>query len=79
MVALMLPTVLIHGGLVYLVNSGAVIGGDPIESRGIQLQQIARVAKYNPQGIPEDAAKKLAPSSTSTRWPNRTSSRTPTR
>ena len=27
-VALMLPTVLIHGGLVYLVNSGAVIGGD---------------------------------------------------
>ena len=60
-VALMLPTVLIHGGLVYLVNSGAVIGGDPIESRGIQLQQIARVAKYNPQGIPEDAAKKLAP------------------
>lgn len=51
-VALMLPTVLIHGGLVYLVNSGAVIGGDPIESRGIQLQQIARVAKYNPQGIP---------------------------
>jgi len=26
-VALMLPTVLIHGGLVYLVNSGAVIGG----------------------------------------------------
>ena len=40
---------------------GAVIGGDPIESRGIQLQQIARVAKYNPQGIPEDAAKKLAP------------------
>lgn len=43
------------------MNSGAVIGGDPIESRGIQLQQIARVAKYNPQGIPEDAAKKLAP------------------
>ena len=60
-VALLLPTVLIHGGLIYLVNSGAIIGGDPIESRGIQLQQIARVAKYNPQGIPEDAAKKLAP------------------
>jgi len=59
LVTLLLPTVLIHGGIVALTNTGAIIGGDPIESRGIQLQQIARVAKYNPQGIPKDARKKL--------------------
>ena len=61
LVALLLPTILIHGGIVFLTNTGAIIGGDPIESRGIQLQQIARVAKYNPKGIPADAAKKLEP------------------
>lgn len=61
LVTLLLPTVIIHGGIVFLADSGAIISGDPIESRGIQLQQIARVAKYNPQGIPEDAAKKLEP------------------
>ena len=33
----------------------------PHRKRGIQLQQIARVAKYNPKGIPADAAKKLEP------------------
>ena len=60
-VTLLLPTVLIHGGIVFLADSGAIISGDPIESRGIQLQQIARVAKYNPQGIPADAASKLEP------------------
>ena len=59
--ALLLPTILIHGGIVFLTNTGAIIGGDPIESRGIQLQQIARVAKYNPKGIPADAAEKLEP------------------
>ena len=61
LVALLLPTILIHGGIVFLTNTGAIIGGDPIESRGIQLQQIARVAKYNPKGIPADAAEKLEP------------------
>ncbi len=58
---LLLPTLLIHGGIVFLTNSGAIISGDPIESRGIQLQQIARVAKYNPQGISQSAAEKLEP------------------
>ena len=61
LVALLLPTILIHGGIVFLTNTGAIIGGDPIESRGIQLQQIARVAKYNPNGIPADATEKLEP------------------
>lgn len=58
---LLLPAVILHGGLMMLVASGKVINGDPIESRGIQLQQIARVAKLNPSGIPKDAADKLAP------------------
>ena len=61
LVTLLLPIILIHGGIIFLTNTGAIIGGDPIESRGIQLQQIARVAKYNPKGIPADAAKKLDP------------------
>lgn len=59
--ALLLPTVLIHGGVVLMIHSGVIINGDPIESRGIQLQQIARVAKLNPDGIPESAARKLEP------------------
>lgn len=59
--AMLLPAIILHGGLVMLVSSGKVINGDPIESRGIQLQQIARVAKLNPTGIPKDAAAKLAP------------------
>lgn len=59
--AMLLPAIILHGGLVILVSSGKVINGDPIESRGIQLQQIARVAQLNPEGIPKDAADKLAP------------------
>lgn len=59
--ALLLPTVLIHGGVVLMIQSGLIINGDPIESRGIQLQQIARVAKLNPEGIPESAAELLEP------------------
>ena len=60
-VALLLPTLLIHGGIVLAVNAGLIIGGDPIESRGIQLQQIARVAKLNPSGISQEARDNLAP------------------
>lgn len=59
--ALLLPTVIIHGGVSLLIGTGAIITGDPIESRGIQLQQIARVAKLNPDGIPESAREKLEP------------------
>lgn len=60
-VALVLPVIIIHGGIAALISSGVVIGGDPIESRGVQLQMIARVAKLNPKGIPDDAKRKLAP------------------
>ncbi|MCH4209772.1 DUF6020 family protein [Bifidobacterium sp.] len=59
--ALVVPVVVVHGSLSFLIASGAVIGGDPIESRGIQLQQIARVAKLNPAGIPQQARDELAP------------------
>ncbi|WP_223846911.1 DUF6020 family protein [Bifidobacterium rousetti] len=60
-VALLLPTILIHGGITMAINSGAIIGGDPIESRGVQLQMIARVAQRDPDSIPESARKQLAP------------------
>lgn len=58
---LLLPTLLVHGAIALLISSGAIIGGDPIESRGAQLQMIARVAQRNPGAIPESAARKLAP------------------
>ncbi|MBW3078529.1 hypothetical protein KIH76_04740 [Bifidobacterium sp. 81T8] len=60
-VALLLPTLVIHGGISLMVSSGMIINGDPIESRGVQLQMIARVAKLNPNGIPADARRKLEP------------------
>ncbi|WP_221339853.1 DUF6020 family protein [Bifidobacterium santillanense] len=59
--ALLLPTILIHGGITMAISSGAIIGGDPIESRGVQLQMIARVAQRDPDSIPQSAAEKLAP------------------
>lgn len=61
LLTLLLPTVLVHGAIAMLIGSGAIIGGDPIESRGAQLQMIARVAQRNPGAIPESAARKLAP------------------
>ncbi|MCH9277087.1 DUF6020 family protein [Bifidobacterium amazonense] len=60
-VALLLPVIVIHGGISLLGATGSIITGDPIESRGVQLQMIARVAKLNPDGIPESAREKLEP------------------
>ena len=79
LVALLLPTILIHGGIVFLTNTGAIIGGDPSKAVASNCRQIARVAKYNPKGIRRTRRKSLNRSSTSTRWPKRTSGRTPTR
>lgn len=59
--ALLLPALLIHGGTMLAINTGIIISGDPIESKSIQLQQIARVAKYDPDSIPQSAKDKLAP------------------
>ena len=72
-VALLIPTVLIHGGISFAISSGAIIGGDPIESRGVQLQMIARVAQRNPDGISDEAKRTSRPSSISIRWPTLTS------
>ena len=60
-IALLLPVIVIHGGITALASTGAIINGDPIESRGVQLQMIARVAKFDPETIPESARKKLEP------------------
>ena len=60
-VALLLPTIVIHGGVAMLISGGAIIGGDAIESRAIQLQTIARAAKLAPDMIPDSAKEKLDP------------------
>ena len=60
-ISLLVPTVLIHGGISLAIASGLIISGDPIESRGVQLQQIARIAQRAPETIPDSARQKLAP------------------
>lgn len=59
-VALLLPTLVVHGGIALLIRSGVVISGDPIESRGVQIQQIARTASRNPDAIPETARREIS-------------------
>lgn len=58
---IILPTIAWHLALTLLISSGIIINGDPIESRGIQLQQIARIAQLDPGRIPKKAKKLLAP------------------
>ncbi|MDF7640605.1 DUF6020 family protein [Bifidobacterium sp. ESL0784] len=60
-IGLLLPVILFEGALGLATHNGIIINGDPIESHGVQLQQIARVAVLNPNGIPQDARNKLAP------------------
>ncbi|MBW3088897.1 hypothetical protein KIH77_09205 [Bifidobacterium sp. 82T24] len=60
-VALLIPLIAFQGMLTALTASNTIINGDAIESKGIQLQQIGRVAQRNPQGIPQSAREKLAP------------------
>ncbi|WEV63761.1 DUF6020 family protein [Bifidobacterium sp. ESL0732] len=60
-IGMLLPVVLFEGAVSLATHDGAIINGDPIESHGVQLQQIARVAVLNPNGIPQDARNKLAP------------------
>jgi hypothetical protein len=61
LVSLAVPLIIFQVMISTLVSTGTIITGDPIESKGVQLQQIARVAQRNPQGIPEDARKALEP------------------
>lgn len=60
-IGMLLPIVLFEGAVGLATHEGDIINGDPIESHGVQLQQIARVAVLNPGGIPQDARNKLAP------------------
>ncbi|WP_348637185.1 DUF6020 family protein [Bifidobacterium sp. ESL0682] len=60
-IGMLLPVIVFEGGLNLAIHKGYIINGDPIESHGVQLQQIARVAVLNPEGIPQDAREKLAP------------------
>lgn len=59
--AVLLPTVLVHGGIALATSQGLIVGGDSIESRGVQLQMIARVAQRDPDSIPDEARELLAP------------------
>lgn len=59
--SMVFPLVLFEGGLGLAIHNGVIINGDLIESHGVQLQQIARIAVLNPDGIPQDARDKLAP------------------
>ena len=61
LIGLLLPLVLFTGVTGAMTATGTVIKGDPVESRSIQLQQIARVAQRNPQGIPAQARADLEP------------------
>ncbi|MFT8592475.1 MAG: DUF6020 family protein [Bifidobacterium sp.] len=58
---LLVPTVAFEALLMSLISAGAVIQGDPIEAKGIQLQQIARVAERDPENIPASARRQLEP------------------
>ncbi|MFT8704449.1 DUF6020 family protein [Bifidobacterium aquikefiricola] len=58
---MLVPVIAFEALLMSLVSAGAVIQGDPIEAKGIQLQQIARVAQRDPANIPAQARQQLEP------------------
>lgn len=58
---LVVPVVVFEVALLSLVHTGTIMDADSIESKALQVQQIARVAKYNPGAISADARKKLEP------------------
>lgn len=60
-VALLLPLLACQSMLTALNASGTIIGGDPIESKGVQLQQIGRAAQRHPELIPAEARTALDP------------------
>lgn len=51
LLALLAPTAVFEGLLLVLTGTGAIINGDSVESKALQIQQIARVAKYSPQSF----------------------------
>lgn len=61
LVCLLLPILAFTALITGLEGAGRVIKGDPVESKSIQLQQIARVAKVDPSGIDGRTRQDLAP------------------
>lgn len=60
-VALLLPLLVFQGALTACISSGMIIDGDPIEGKGVQLQQIGRVAQRDAGNIPDSAREMLDP------------------
>lgn len=79
LVTLLLPIILIHGGIIFLTNTGAIIGGDPIESRVSNCSRSRASPNTIKKAFRRTRRKSSTPSSTSTKWPKHTPSRTPTR
>ncbi|AKV56145.1 hypothetical protein AB656_04910 [Bifidobacterium actinocoloniiforme DSM 22766] len=61
LLTLLAPLLVFEACMGGLFATGAVIKGDSIEGKGIQLQQIARVAQRDPSAIPAAARVNLAP------------------
>lgn len=59
--ALVLPAVVFEIALLSLTHAGVMMEGDSVESKALQIQQIARVAKYSPESISPQARKLLSP------------------
>ncbi|WP_239512281.1 MULTISPECIES: DUF6020 family protein [Bifidobacterium] len=60
-VALLIPLIAFQGMLTALTATNTIINGDGIESKGIQLQQIGRIAQRDPGSIPQGAREEIAP------------------
>lgn len=61
LLSLVLPLIVFQAALTVAVNTGTIISGDSIESRGIQLQQIARVMRDDPMSVSPDVQNNLRP------------------
>ncbi|PJM73311.1 hypothetical protein CS006_04505 [Bifidobacterium primatium] len=60
-VALLIPLLAFQGMLTALTATNTIINGDGIESKGIQLQQIGRIAQRDPGSIPQSAREEISP------------------
>lgn len=57
--AMLVPIVAFQGALAAATSSGAIIGGDPIEGKAVQVQQIARIVQRDRDAIPAQARERL--------------------
>lgn len=61
LVCLLLPAALFSGALHAVYATGQAVYGDPIESRAVLVQQIARIEKYDPTALTRDITRDLDP------------------